>query len=97
MINLVQISGQLGSEFVDKVFGFEFGGRRSDNGVRVMGISSGRSIATSIDINRNLLVNIPDSWTIEDGVSAISAYFIVWYSLVTKAQLDEGLSPIYRK
>jgi hypothetical protein len=84
----------LGSEFVDKVMGFEFGGRRSDSGVRVMGISTGRSIATSIEINKNLLVNVPDNWTIEDGVSSISAYFTIWYSLLTKAQLDDGLHQI---
>lgn len=74
--------------------GFEFGGRRSDTGVRVMGISTGRSIATSIETNKNLLVNVPDSWTIEDGVSAISAYFTIWYSLLTKAELEEGLHQI---
>lgn len=84
-------SGQLGSDFVDNAIGFEFGGRRSDDGERVMGISTGRSIATSIDINQDLLLSVPDKWSIEDGVSAISAYFTVWYSLVNKAQLDDGM------
>lgn len=85
------ISGQLGADFIDRVIGFEFAGRRSDTGERVIGITTGKSIATSIDINPNLLINIPDKWSLEEGASVISGYFAVWYSLINRAQLEEGL------
>jgi len=85
------ILGQLGADFIDRVVGFEFAGRRSDTGERVMGISTGKSIATSIDINPNLLVNIPETWSIEEGASTINGCFTVWYSLINRAQLEEGM------
>jgi NADPH:quinone reductase-like Zn-dependent oxidoreductase len=86
------ISGQLGADFTDRVIGSEFAGRRSDTGERVIGITTGKSIATSIDINPNLLINIPEKWSLEEGASVISGYFTVWYSLINRAQLEEGLS-----
>ncbi|CAG2116559.1 unnamed protein product, partial [Medioppia subpectinata] len=88
--DLALASGQLGSEYVNKVFGFDYGGRRVDTGARVMGISGGKSIATSIEANDRVLIPVPDNWSIEDGVSAISAYFAVWYSLINRAQIEGG-------
>ncbi|CAG2111003.1 unnamed protein product [Medioppia subpectinata] len=88
--DLALASGQLGSEYVNKVFGFDYGGRREDTGARVMGISGGKSIATSIEASDRVLIPVPDNWSIEDGVSAISAYFAVWYSLINRAQIEGG-------
>jgi len=81
----------LGADFIDRVIGFEFAGRRGDTGERVMGITTGKSIATSININPNLLINIPEKWSIEEGASTISGYFSVWYSLIHRGHLEEGL------
>lgn len=55
-----------------------------------MGIACSKSIATSIDINPQVLVEIPDNWSMEDGASTINALFLAWYSLVNRAQIEEG-------
>ncbi|XP_054154671.1 fatty acid synthase-like isoform X2 [Oppia nitens] len=83
--------GQTGSEFVDKSVGFEFVGRRSDTGSRVMGKSTGgKAIATSVAIDDGLLLPVPDKWSLEDAGSAFGAYFAVWYGLINRAGLAKG-------
>lgn len=84
------LAGLLGTEFIEWVIGTEFAGCRTDTGKRVMGIAPSKAIATSIDINRHLLIDIPDSWSLEDGAASINSLFVVWYSLINRAQLDEG-------
>lgn len=82
--------GQLGTEYIERSIGTEFSGRRLDNGQRVMGLATGKAIATSIDTNPSLLVDVPPSWTLEDGAASINSTFLVWYSLINRAQLEEG-------
>ena len=75
---------------MERPIGTEFSGHRSDNGKRVMGIVYGNAIASSINTNSQLLVDIPDNWTLEDGAACINSMFLVWYSLIDRAQLEEG-------
>lgn len=83
-------AGTLGAEFIERPVGTEFAGRRRDNGRRVMGLASTRAIATSIDINPHLLVEIPSQWSLADGAASINSLFLTWYSLINRAQLEQG-------
>ena len=56
-----------------------------------MGISCSKAIATSIDISPQVLVDIPNTWSLEDGAANINSLFLVWYSLIDRAQLEEGI------
>lgn len=55
-----------------------------------MGLTCSKAIATSIDINPQVLVEIPKLWSIEDGAASINSLFLIWYSLIDRAQLEEG-------
>ena len=58
-----------------------------------MGITLEKAIATSIDINPQMLIDVPANWSLEDGACCINSLFLVWYSLIDRAQLEEGLNP----
>ncbi|KAH9490499.1 hypothetical protein DERF_016699 [Dermatophagoides farinae] len=83
-------SGSMGIEFIERSLGTEFSGYRTDTGECVMGIAFHRAISTSIDIDPQLLIPIPDKWKLEDGAASINSLFIVWCSLIHKAHLQPG-------
>ena len=80
------------SLLVDCLIGFEFSGRRSDNGQRVFGMPSGFGIATQVKIKSPLLFNVPDQWSLEDATTICTIYMTVWYGLIQRGQLRRGES-----
>lgn len=80
------------SLLIDCLIGFEFSGRRRDNGQRVFGMPSGFGIATNVKIKSPLLFKVPDQWSLEDVATISTIYMTVWYGLIQRGQLRRGES-----
>ena len=78
--------------FSDCCIGFEFAGRRVDTGERVCGFDMSRCYATSIDVNSELMTPIPDNWSMDDAVTILSTYSTVWYGLIERAHMVNGMT-----
>ncbi|CAG2111135.1 unnamed protein product, partial [Medioppia subpectinata] len=78
------------SLFMDCLIGFEFAGRRADNGERVCGFTLSRSFATEATTNDRMVSHIPDHWSMEEAVTVLSTYSTVWYGLIKRANLMKG-------
>ena len=78
------------SLFTDCVIGFEFAGRRTDTGERVMGFDISRCFATSIDAMEDMIMPIPDNWSMDDSVTILATYSTVWYGMIERAHMKRG-------
>ena len=78
--------------FIDNHIGFEFAGRRADNGQRVCGFGVSRCMASFVDTSEHLLTSIPINWSMEESVTVLSTYITVWYGLIERAQLKQSKS-----
>lgn len=76
----------------ERSIGTEFSGIRTDTAKPVMGLTSGKAIATSIEVKANQLFDLPSNWSLEDGASTIGSLFTVWHGLVEQARLSQGLN-----
>ena len=82
-------SGPL-SLFTDCVIGFEFAGRRTDTGERICGFDMSRCFATSINAMEDMIMPIPDNWSMDDSVTIMATYSTVWYGLIERAHIRRG-------
>lgn len=64
----------------DCVQGFEFSGR-DWNGKRVTGMVTSAALATILEADTNLMVEIPDEWSMEEAATTPVVYSTVFYSL----------------
>lgn len=71
----------------DCVQGFEFSGRDS-KGKRVTGMVTSGALATTLVADVNLMVEIPDEWTMEEAATVPVVYATVLYAFfVVRIQL----------
>lgn len=89
-------SGPL-SLFTDCVIGFEFAGRRTDTGERIFGFDMSRCFATSIDAMEDMIMPIPDNWSMDDAVTILVTYSTLWYGLIERAHLKKGKSIDFKR
>ena len=82
-------SGPL-SLFTECVIGFEFAGRGTDTGERIFGFDMSRCFATSIDAMEDMIMPIPDNWSMDDAVTILVTYSTLWYGLIERAHLKKG-------
>ncbi|CAG2172496.1 unnamed protein product, partial [Oppiella nova] len=78
------------SLFMDCLIGFEFAGRRQDNGQRVCGFNMSQCFATGVTVNDRLASPVPENWTMEEAITVLSTYSTVWYGLIKRANLIKG-------
>ena len=78
------------SLFTDCVIGMEFSGRRMDTGERVFGFDMSRCFATSTDAMEDMILPIPDNWSMDDAVTIAVSYSTLWYGLIERAQIKNG-------
>ena len=83
------------SLFTDCLLGFEFGGRRTDNGKRVCGFDLSRCFATFVDSIEEFISPIPDHWSMDDAVTILSTYSTVWYGLIERAKLQKCMNYLF--
>ena len=53
----------------DKYIGFEFVGRRTDTGERVMGGLAQRGVASHVFVAERDICKIPETWTMEEAAT----------------------------
>ena len=80
--------------FSDNQIGFEFAGRREDNGKRVCGFGASRCMASFVDTSEDLITEIPEHWSMDESVTVMSTYITVWYGLIERAQLRQSTKQI---
>lgn len=73
------------------LLGLEFAGRDS-KGRRVMGMVDTKGLATTVLVERHLLFEVPDKWTLEEAATIPVAYATSYYSLIVRGQLQPGES-----
>ncbi|XP_054923972.2 fatty acid synthase-like [Dermacentor andersoni] len=81
-----------GEDVADEAFlGMEYSGR-DRNGRRIMGMVSGKGIATAVTSDPIMVWEIPESWTMEEGATVPVAYSTAYYALVIRADIQPGQS-----
>jgi NADPH:quinone reductase and related Zn-dependent oxidoreductases len=74
------------------VIGFEYSGRLRDSGKRVMGLTSGRSLANCCETDVEMAWEIPDQWTLEDAATVPCVYATAVYAMFICGQMQKGES-----
>ena len=87
-----RIAPGLEGAVLDCLVGYEFAGRRKDNGERVFGSCISFGIGTTVTTNSPLIFKVPDHWSLEDAATISTVYMTVWYGLIDRANLVEGES-----
>uniref|UniRef100_A0A336MQ27 Fatty acid synthase n=1 Tax=Culicoides sonorensis TaxID=179676 RepID=A0A336MQ27_CULSO len=77
--------------YQDCVLGLEFSGRDS-KGRRVMAMVQAKSLATTCVAPRNMIWEIPDTWTMEQASTVPCVYSTVYYALVVRGKMRKGES-----
>uniref|UniRef100_A0A1I8MI56 Fatty acid synthase n=1 Tax=Musca domestica TaxID=7370 RepID=A0A1I8MI56_MUSDO len=73
----------------DCVLGLEFAGRDS-KGRRIMAMVPAKSLATTCVASKNMMWEIPDSWSMEEASTVPCVYATVYYALVVRGQMKKG-------
>lgn len=73
----------------DCVLGLEFAGRDS-KGRRIMAMVPAKSLATTCVASRNMMWEIPASWSMEEASTVPCVYATVYYALVVRGQMKKG-------
>lgn len=73
----------------DCILGLEFSGRDS-TGKRVMAMVPAKSLATTCVVQKNLLWDIPEQWTMEQASTVPCVYSTVYYALVMRGRIKKG-------
>ena len=71
--------------------GFEFSGY-DEQGNRVMGITHGRGLATSLICEPRFVWNVPDHWTLEEAATVPVVYSTVLYAFHARGHMEPGQS-----
>lgn len=75
----------------DCILGLEFSGRDS-TGKRIMAMVQAKSLATTCVAPRNMIWEIPDTWTMEQASTVPCVYSTVYYALVVRGKMRRGES-----
>lgn len=75
----------------DCILGLEFSGRDS-TGKRVMAMVQAKSLATTCVAQRNMIWDIPETWTMEQASTVPCVYSTVYYALVVRGKMRRGES-----
>lgn len=75
----------------DCMLGMEFSGRDA-SGKRVMGLVAAEGLATSVQLTRDFLWDVPPSWTLEEAASVPVVYTTAYYALVVRGRIQPGES-----
>ena len=78
------------SLFYDCLLGMEFAGRRTDTGERVFGFDMSRCFATTINAMEDMIMPIPDHWSMDDAMTICTTYSTLWYALIERAHIKKG-------
>lgn len=70
---------------------FQFSGRDS-KGRRIMAMVQAKSLATTCVAQRNMVWEIPDTWTMEQASTVPCVYSTVYYALVVRGKMRKGES-----
>uniref|UniRef100_A0A674MU67 Fatty acid synthase n=1 Tax=Takifugu rubripes TaxID=31033 RepID=A0A674MU67_TAKRU len=73
------------------MLGMEFSGH-DPTGKRVMGLLPAKGLATSVDVDKRFLWDVPSDWTLEQAASVPVVYATAYYSLVVRGRLRHGES-----
>lgn len=73
----------------DCVLGLEFSGRDS-KGKRVMAMVTAKSLATTCMASKNMMWEIPSTWTMEEASTVPCVYATVYYALLVRGQMKKG-------
>ncbi|XP_025202473.1 fatty acid synthase-like [Melanaphis sacchari] len=71
--------------------GMEFAGRNA-NGKKVIGLVSGGALATSVLARKDLVWEVPDSWSMEAACTVPRTYSLAYYALVVRGNVQSGES-----
>ncbi|XP_041363356.1 fatty acid synthase-like [Gigantopelta aegis] len=71
------------------ILGMEFSGR-DKAGNRIMGILPAKGLATTVDVDRPYLWQIPESWSMQEAATVPMVYSTVYYALVVRGNLKKG-------
>ena len=83
---------QLSRSSVTKAYmGYEFSGYDAE-GNRVMGITHGNGLATSLLCDPRVIWKVPDQWTLEEAATAPVVYATVLYAFHIRGRLKKGQS-----
>ena len=75
----------------DCILGLEFSGRDA-NGKRIMAMVQAKSLATTCVAQKNMMWEIPDSWSMEQASTMPCVYSTVYYALVVRGKMRRGES-----
>lgn len=75
----------------DCILGLEFSGRNA-NGKRIMAMVQAKSLATTCVAPKNMMWDIPDTWTMEQASTVPCVYSTVYYALVVRGKMRKGES-----
>lgn len=75
----------------DCILGLEFSGRDA-SGKRIMAMVPAKSLATTCVAQKNMMWEIPDSWTMEQASTVPCVYSTVYYALVVRGKMKKGES-----
>jgi fatty acid synthase len=75
----------------DCILGLEFSGRDT-NGKRIMAMVPAKSLATTCVAQKNMMWEIPDTWTMEQASTVPCVYSTVYYALVVRGKMKKGES-----
>jgi fatty acid synthase len=81
------IPGDLASQ--DCLLGMEFIGK-TPAGDRVMGLLPAKGLATVVDVHKDFLWIVPDTWSMAEAASVPVVYTTAYYALVVRGQIKPG-------
>jgi len=73
------------------IFGFEFSGTTKD-GRKVMGMGPTGTMATHYDVNRTLLWDVPNNWSLEEAATVPMVYYTVYLAFFRIIHIIKGKS-----
>ena len=73
----------------DCILGMEISGR-DDQGRRVMGLLPAKGLATTVDVDKRFLWDVPDAWTLREAASVPVVYTTAYYALVVRGRIRSG-------
>lgn len=83
------ISGDIAQQ--GSYLGMEFSGRNA-NGKRVIGLVPGGALATSVLAHKDLVWQVPESWSLEEACTVPRTYSLAYYALVVRGNVQSGES-----
>ncbi|XP_067671035.1 fatty acid synthase-like [Haliotis asinina] len=73
----------------DCMLGMEFSGKQKD-GKRIMAVVTAKGLATTTEVDRRFLWEVPESWSLEEAASVPTVYATAYYALVQRGKLKKG-------